>query len=110
MIKDIETVKRSERDLIDLLDLKDLSDLKVGERLSRLPCKDLSLLELSEAYAYCLLTYGRNHFRTSLVRDEIEKRDPKVPKHNYYQQGVGYSNSNQDYDYNDWDYKYDGRD
>ena len=43
--------------------------------ISNMPMDTLSILELSQVYAYNLLTHGDNHTRTNIVIEEIEHRD-----------------------------------
>lgn len=45
----------------------------LGSRLSGLPYRDMSLIDLCEIYAYTLATHGRG-VRLSLVIDELNKR------------------------------------
>lgn len=48
--------------------------MSFGRRLVNLDYSMLSGEELGEVYLHCVVNYGRNHVRTSLVRDELNNR------------------------------------
>jgi len=46
-----------------------------GKQLFMMPYKKLSILELSEVYAYTLYEYGRFSLQTNMVIDEFYARE-----------------------------------
>lgn len=54
--------------------INEISDLdtNIGARLVNFNYKDLSVLEVAEVYVYVLQKYGRDHIRTTLVRDYLD--------------------------------------